>query len=83
MNGRKRLLVVTLVSAGILAPVALFALFFLDPLLALPICAGALLIFLVIASGVKGRRRDKRDELLADAAQRGDQAPFLDRPHRW
>lgn len=83
MRGRTKLLVVFLVAAGILAPASLFALLFLNPLLALPICAAAAMIFLAMTLGMKRNRRDKLDELQARAAQRGDQSALIDKHFRW
>ena len=45
MSDRKQLLVIILVSVGVLSPISLFALLVFNPLLALPICAVALIIF--------------------------------------
>ena len=60
------------VIGGVLCPISLFALLVFNPLLALPICAVALIVFSAITSGIKSHRHDKISELQAKAAQRGD-----------
>ena len=86
MQDRKKLLVITLVSVGVLFPLALAAFWFLNPLLALPICAAAFIIFLVLTTGVTRHRRDRFIDAQTKAAQTGDYATLAaltDRPHRW
>lgn len=68
----------------VVAVLSILALYYLPVLIAVPIILVALLILLSMAGGRIGRRRDQRDKLLADAAQRGDSSFFVDpRDHRF
>lgn len=80
MVGRKKLLVITLVGVAVLV-VAVLALFFLPPLVAMGIGALALLVFLSMAAGRRSHHRDAQSRMQAEAAQRGDQSAFLGDRH--
>ena len=76
MSGRKKKLVLTLVGVAALV-LALFALFYLPPLVAMGIGGLALIVLLFMAAGRRSHHRDAQSRLQAEAAQRGDQSAFL------
>ncbi len=76
MGGRKKLLVLLLVGVAVLV-LALFALFYLPPLIAMFVGGVALVILLSMAMGRRRHHRDALSRLQADAAQRGNQSAFL------
>ena len=79
MSDRKEILVILILAVGVLAPGALFALLFLDPMLSLPICAGVTIIFFTMTLRLKRHGQDRVTELQVKAAQRGDHSMFIGR----
>ena len=80
----RRKTVVALVTAGTLIPAALLALYFLNPMLSVPLLLLAVFVLLGMTRGVSRQRRDHKDRLLAEAAKRGDMGVFVNpRDNRW
>lgn len=83
MSGSKKPLAKMLFGLA-LAVLSVLALFYLPTIIAAPIILVALVILLAMVGGRIRHRRDRRDQLLGEAAQRGDSAFFVDpRDHRF
>ena len=68
----------TLILAGVLV---ILGLLFLDPLIAIPLAAVVMIVFIRMTLRVGNHRRDRMIEMQARAAQRGDASFFYDRPY--
>ena len=83
MSGSKRPLAKALLGL-VLVVLSVLALYYLPLIIAASILLVVLVILLSMVGGRIRHRRDRRDKLLADAAQRGDSAFFVDpRDHRF
>ena len=80
MSQKKRLgIMATLILGGALV---ILGILFLDPLIAIPLAAVVLIVFISMTLRVGNHRRDRVIEMQARAAQRGDASFFHDRPMR-
>ena len=83
MGESKKPLAKMLCGLGLVA-LSVLALYYLPIIIAVPIILVALVIMLAMVGGRIRHRRDRRDQLLGEAARRGDSAFFVDpRDHRF